>query len=114
MDRFGAEGRARTAERPGRTRASASRARGGEKLIAGIPARIMRPRIMFACCLVALVIFGLVMVYSASSFVALKEEGDAAYYLERQAIFAVIGALIVAVMSSKWLSWTWILDNLIW
>ena len=69
---------------------------------------------MFACCLVALVIFGLVMVYSASSFVALKQEGDAAYYLERQAIFAVIGALIVAVMSSKWLSWTWILDNLIW
>ena len=39
----------------------------GDKLIAGVPARIMRPRLVFIACLVALVAFGLLMVFSASS-----------------------------------------------
>ncbi len=116
MDRTGAEGHGRTSAR--RTRPARERARSSagaaEKLIAGVPARIMRPRIVFIACLAALVVFGLVMVYSASSVVALKEEGDATYYLFRQAIFAVIGLGLIAVMTSKMLSWSWILDNLIW
>ena len=39
----------------------------GERLIAGVPARIMRPRLVFIVCLAALLAFGLLMVYSASS-----------------------------------------------
>ena len=114
MDRYGdgTGGRAPAGEaRASRARRGAARA---EKLIAGVPARIMRPRIVFLCCLSALVVFGLVMVYSASSYVALKEQGDAAYYLVRQAIFAAVGVALVGVMTSRALSWTWILDNLIW
>ena len=39
----------------------------------------------------ALVAFGLVMVYSASSARALLGSDDPAYYLKRQALFAVLG-----------------------
>ena len=45
----------------------------GEKLIAGVPARIMRPRLVFIACLFAILAFGLLMVYSASAVEALKE-----------------------------------------
>ena len=40
----------------------------GERYIAGVPARIMRPRLIFMACLFSLVCFGLLMVYSAFSF----------------------------------------------
>ena len=44
-----------------------------------------------------LVAFGLVMVYSATSASAALANGDPAYYLKRQAIYAVLGiALMVA------------------
>ena len=39
----------------------------GERFIAGVPARIMRPRLVFIVCLTAILAFGLLMVYSASS-----------------------------------------------
>ena len=45
----------------------------GERYIAGVPARIMRPRLVFLTCLFSLVCFGLLMVYSASSVEALHE-----------------------------------------
>lgn len=77
----------------------------GEKLIAGVPARIMRPRLVFAVCLVAIVCFGLVMVYSASSVEAMKEAGDAAYYVVRQAAFTATGLILIAVMCTRAFPW---------
>lgn len=71
-----------------------------ERLIAGVPARIMRPRLVFICCLVAIVCFGLLMVYSASAVEALKEEGSSTHFLLRQAVFVGlggVGALLVAL-----------------
>ena len=87
----------------------------GERLIAGIPARIMRPRIVFLACLVAILAFGLLMVYSASSVEALKETGSSVYYLQRQAIFIAIGLtgmlavsrVPLVVMRSKLAWWAW-------
>lgn len=46
---------------------------------------------------VALTCFGIVMVYSASSVMAAKNFHDGAYFLKRQALFALIGFLIAAV-----------------
>jgi cell division protein FtsW len=47
----------------------------------------------------ALVAFGLVMVYSASSARALLAANDPAYYLKRQALYAVIGLLALVAFS---------------
>ena len=52
-----------------------------------------------------LVIFGLVMVYSTSSYTAEMKMGSATYYLVRQAIFAVLGTaamLLIARMDYRW------------
>jgi len=46
-----------------------------------------------------LVAFGLVMVYSASSARAALAADDPAYYLKRQAIYAVIGAVALVLLS---------------
>lgn len=45
--------------------------------------------------IIALVIFGLMMVYSASNVVAMYKYNDAAYFLKRQLIFAGIGVAIM-------------------
>ncbi len=47
----------------------------------------------------ALVAFGIVMVYSASSARALVAEGDPAFFVKRQAIFAGLGLLLLVVFS---------------
>ncbi len=47
----------------------------------------------------ALVAFGLVMVYSATSASAAIGNGDAGYYLKRQAIYAGIGLVLLVVAS---------------
>jgi cell division protein FtsW len=47
----------------------------------------------------ALVAFGLVMVYSASSARALLGSSDPAYYLKRQALYAVVGLVALVVLS---------------
>lgn len=76
-----------------------------ERLIAGVPARIMRPRLVFLTCLVALVAFGLLMVYSASSVEAQATYGSSTYFLGRQALFAVIGAVgaaFIVFMPDAW------------
>ena len=101
--------------RPDSDRASSRRitprsSRGGqsfsERYIAGVPARIMRPRLIFMACLFTLVCFGLLMVYSASSVEALHENGSATFFLGRQAAFAVVGVLaliaIVRVLPDSW------------
>ena len=63
----------------------------GERLIAGVPARIMRPRLAFLASLLAILAFGLLMVYSASSVEALSEYGSSTYFLVRQGIFIAVG-----------------------
>jgi cell division protein FtsW len=47
----------------------------------------------------ALVAFGLVMVYSASSARAAIAQGDPAYYLKRQAVYAAFGLLLFVVLA---------------
>jgi cell division protein FtsW len=46
-----------------------------------------------------LVAFGLVMVYSASSARAMLAAGDPAYYLKRQALYALLGLALLALMA---------------
>ena len=48
--------------------------------------------------IIALVLFGLLMVYSASNVVALYKYNDKAYFLKRQLIFAIIGIAIMIVI----------------
>ena len=55
-------------------------------------------RLLLACTL-ALVGFGLVMVYSSSSVLALRKYGDPAYFLKRQALWAGLG---LAGMLTAW------------
>ena len=91
----------RSTPRSGRGRQTFS-----ERYIAGVPARIMRPRLIFMACLITLVCFGLLMVYSASSVEALHENGSATFFLFRQAAFAGVGVLamvaIVRVLPDSW------------
>ena len=46
-----------------------------------------------------LVGFGLVMIYSTSSFNAARKFGDAAYYLKRQAVFGLLGIVAMIAIS---------------
>jgi cell division protein FtsW len=46
-----------------------------------------------------LVAFGLVMVYSATSASAALANGDPAYYLKRQGIYAALGLVLMAAAS---------------
>ncbi len=134
----GGDPRSATApDTPGRTGASTqgSRARGAAspgilqrlnalfnaKFIAGVPARIMRPRLVFIACLGAILAFGLLMVYSASSVEALQEYGSSTYYFVRQAAFIAIGLVGMAIVSSVPLSfmrsraiwWIWLVTLII-
>ena len=74
----------------------------------------MRPRLVFLACLVAVVAFGLLMVYSASSVTAMKESGDPTYFLVRQAVFAVLGAGFVAALASRRFPWDLLRTDAIW
>jgi len=46
-----------------------------------------------------LVAFGLVMVYSATSASAALANGDPSYFLKRQAIYAVLGLVLMVLVS---------------
>ncbi len=66
------------------------------------PARIMVPRVVFAIVSLALVLFGLLMIYSSSSIMGLTSElygHDPTYFVVRQAIFAGIGIVFAALIS---------------
>ena len=64
----------------------------------------MRPRIVFLVCLAALLLFGLLMVYSASSVEALKETGSSVSYFQRQATFILAGLVLMAIVTAMPLS----------
>lgn len=73
------------------------------KLFSRDPAdtRVLRePDRVLAACVVALVGFGVVMVYSASAVFASKEFGTSTYFLARQAAFATLGLIAMTVSSS--------------
>ena len=70
----------------------------GEDLILGVPGRIMAPRLIVILTAAILVVYGLVMIYSASSVTALADLGDAGYYLIRQAMFAFVGIVAAIVV----------------
>lgn len=55
------------------------------------PAQVMVPRLMVGLAALALVVLGLVMVYSSSSITAFIEEGDSTGEAIKQCIFVVIG-----------------------
>ena len=48
---------------------------------------------------IVLVLFGLAMVYSASNVVALYKYNDSLYFLKRQGIFAIIGIILMVIIS---------------
>ncbi len=97
-----------------RRRTDTARLKGGEqaptrtahgersaRLIMGVPARIMMPRLVFLVTALALLAFGLLMVYSSSSITALSSAAlgnDPTYYLKRQALFAGLGILGAAAI----------------
>ena len=61
------------------------------------PSRIMVPRVIFAIVSLALVLFGLLMIYSSSSIMGLTSENydhDPTYFVVRQAIFAGVGIVL--------------------
>lgn len=107
---------ARSAARPKvRCRATAtSHSDWGEKYIAGVPARIMRPRLVFLSCLIAICMFGLLMIYSASSVESLQENGSSWFFLYRQAIFMLIGFVLFAMIGSRLLPWPLFRSKLVW
>lgn len=80
-----------------RAQSSKSRSENVEKQIMGVPARIMRPRLILIAITAVLVCFGFVMIFSASSVEALSESGDAAFYVKRQIGFA-LGGLAFAIV----------------
>ncbi|MBQ6454020.1 MAG: FtsW/RodA/SpoVE family cell cycle protein [Coriobacteriales bacterium] len=63
------------------------------------PKRITVPRWLLIISVVLLVVFGLVMVYSAGSIDALKNRhGDMAYYFKRQLFFVVFGLALIGII----------------
>ena len=56
------------------------------------PAGIAIAKVVALLCVFALVLLGLVMVYSSSSIKAISEGKDAMYFLGNQALYAVVGA----------------------
>ena len=50
--------------------------------------------------LIFLICFGLVMLFSTSSYSALIKQGDSMFYLKRQLIFCVVGFLGMIIVST--------------
>lgn len=96
---------AEAAERGGSSRGTSRREDRAPKSILGVPSRFMKPRIVLIACVVILVGFGLLMVFSASSVTALGANGDAAYYLKRQLGFVAVGAVMACILAKMDYHW---------
>lgn len=70
-----------------------------EKMFAGVPARVMVPRIIFIVAFVAWVAFGLVMQLSASSYTGMQAGVGANYEGLQQIRYACIGLLLLLVVT---------------
>lgn len=62
-----------------------------EESIRAVPARFMRPQLLLMLVVGGLVIFGLLMIYSASSVGAIADFGDGAHYVKRQIALVALG-----------------------
>ena len=84
----------------------------------GTPSRFMQPRIILYITTFALVAFGLLMIYSSSSIVAMTSEDtnyNAAYYVTRQAVFVAAGLAAAAFVAfTDYHLWSRTLLPLIW
>ncbi len=81
-----------------RTREGSARRRSRQQA----PARIMVPRVVFLVTAFALLMFGMLMIYSSSSIVGLTTRSyghDPAYFLVRQAGFAALGVILAVVLA---------------
>ena len=70
------------------------------------PTEVLVPRAIFIVTVLALALFGLVMVYSASSPRAIVQLSEGTYYVVRQASFiagSIVVAALVAVADYRWL-----------
>ena len=76
---------------PGATRGHRAVRSEAKRTIMGVPERFMRPRVVLVVLVGILVAFGFLMIYSASSVMALSNFGDAAYYVKRQMLVAAVG-----------------------
>jgi cell division protein FtsW len=68
----------------------------------GVPARIMVPRVVLFVSAFGLTLFGLLMIFSASSATALASEStdyDATYYFIRQLRFVAMGLVLLVVLT---------------
>lgn len=76
----------------------------------------MGPRLIVIVSSVALVLIGLVMVYSASSIEAISETGDSFYYIARQAGFTAVGVVLCFVLAKfvPYRSWLGVLTWVVW
>lgn len=62
--------------------------------VASVPRDVMGPRIVFLLVVLALLLFGLVMVYSASFVEAINDGEDPASYMVKQVAFALVGVAV--------------------
>ena len=61
-----------------------------------VSADILGPRLVFILCVIALLLFGLVMIYSASNVEALNNEQSPFYYVFKQFLYCV-GGIFIAI-----------------
>lgn len=59
--------------------------------------RLQADRVLFGAVII-LVLFGIIMVFSASAVIAQENTGNSTYYLARQGVYAVLGLLLMVVM----------------
>ena len=94
------------------------RRRSSTKESAATPSRIMVPRVVFLVTAFALVLFGLLMIYSSSSIVGLttKDYGyNPMYFLNKQAFYACVGAAVaVALAVIDYHRWTGNVLRVVW
>ncbi len=73
-----------------------------ERSLFGVPERFMKPRLVLLLVTTVLVCFGLLMIYSASSVTCMASSAcgyDAAFYLKRQLIFALVGVVLAVIIA---------------
>ncbi|MCH4180470.1 MAG: FtsW/RodA/SpoVE family cell cycle protein [Atopobiaceae bacterium] len=113
----------RASEPGGRARQGTSHEAGQgwlDRRLLGVPARFMAPRLILLTVTFALIAFGLLMIYSASSVTALNATGDAAYYVKRQlvslAAALALGVLVACIdyhkLAGGWLVPIWVATTL--
>src|SRR5512146_1527191 len=54
-------------------------------------------KVLFGAVIV-LVLFGIIMVFSASAVIASESHGNSTYYLARQGVYAVLGLTLMVIM----------------